>query len=190
VIVPIDVKSAAAFPDVTEAVWLPKRDAPTAEERREANARAEQGKALLKEINPKVAKLALIELSRAYELGAGPRVLYDLGDLAFRMNRFAHAETCFRIFLGRAELTAATREDAQHELESLEARTGWLSLACEVELKEVRVNDADLGRCPFKKRLKVNAGENALVAVTGNGTATQHFTLAAGDSAAFAIRRN
>jgi tetratricopeptide (TPR) repeat protein len=129
---------------------------------------------------------ALVEFRRAYELLPNYRVLYDIGQSLYQLQRYAEALTTFESYLaqGGAQVPAARRASVENDLKALHARVGSLRVSVNMDGAEIRVDDQTVGASPLDKPLLVSVGHRKItVSKAGTVPAEKFVDVAAGDRA-------
>lgn len=131
---------------------------PGPEARREASERFRRGYRLYQDGE---YDLALIEFERAYQIVPDYRVLYNVGQVAISLGRFARARQAFEEYLraGADELSAPRREAVIRDLEMLRGRTAHLTVEG-TPGAELFVDEVSYGVLPFAAPLLLDAGEH------------------------------
>ena len=103
---------------------------------------------------------ALVEFRRAQEVSPNYRVLYDIGQSLYQLQRYADALKAFEDYLaqGGAQLSPARRAGVEADLRALHARVGYLDVIVNVEGAEIRVNDQVVGTSPVAAPILVSVG--------------------------------
>ncbi len=109
--------------------------------------------------------LALIEFERAYQLVPDYRVLYNIGQVAIQLSRFARARRALERYLrqGGQELPEQRIVAVERDLAMLRERTAFLELSTEPPGAEVLVDDRSYGKTPLGRPLLLDAGEHRVV---------------------------
>ncbi len=128
-------------------------------------------------------RLALVEFERAYAIGKSYKVLFNIGQVYFQLNRYAKARSVLERYLaeGGDAITPERRADVERDLTTLRARTATLTVHANVRDAEVAIDDTILGKSPLDNAL-VDAGD-VRIRVTRNGYVQRirEVTLAGGD---------
>jgi PEGA domain len=170
---------AAAAPSGAPAAEAPA--APTPEVVAEAKQRFDRGLDLYSEGE---YPLALIEFTRAYELVANYRVLYNIGQVGIQLGQYANARRALEEYAqkGGNTLSADRRAGIAKDLEMLERRTAFIEITVNVPGAEVLVDDVVMGKSPLSPALLVDAGVHRIaVRKSGYIQRTSQVTLAGGD---------
>ncbi|HET9958283.1 MAG TPA: PEGA domain-containing protein [Polyangiaceae bacterium] len=123
----------------------------------EARAHFQRGVELYQERN---FEAALAEFSRAHELAANYRVLFNMGQVHVERHDSVAALKAFRRYLdeGGADVPAARREQVERDIVMLKQRIAELRVRCNVNDAEILVGDTAVGKTPLTEPVLVNAG--------------------------------
>jgi hypothetical protein len=127
---------------------------------------------------------ALVEFRRAYELSPNYRVLYNIGQSLYQLQRYADALTTFESYLaqGGAQIADARRTSVEGDIRQLQARVGRVQVAVNLEGAEVRVDDETVGTSPLAAPVRVSIGHRKItVAKAGRVPIERFVDVAAGD---------
>lgn len=130
-------------------------------------------------------RLALIEFERAYELVPNYRVLFNIGQVAISLGRFAKARIAFERYLEEAgdSLDLERRLSVEKDLNMLRGRTATLEVRVVPEGAELLIDESLVGTSPIVGPLVVDAGEHRLkVRRRGFLTLERSFRLGGGES--------
>lgn len=136
-------------------------------------------------------KLALVEFERSYDLAPNFRVLYNIGEVQFQLNRYAPALRTLSRYLevGGDRILPNRRAEVQRDLDSLKIRTAKLRVTVDVEGAEILVDGERIGRSPLADSELVDAGPHRIVVQkTGFVASNESITLAGADEKALDIR--
>jgi hypothetical protein len=136
-------------------------------------------------------KLALVEFERSYDLAPNFRVLYNIGEVQFQLNRYAPALRTLTRYLevGGDRILPNRRAEVQRDLDSLKIRTAKLRVTVDVEGAEILVDGERIGRSPLADSELVDAGPHRIVVQkTGFVAATESITLAGADEKSLDLR--
>ena len=135
---------------------------PESQARTEAAERFQKGLAFYGEGD---FQLALIEFERAHQLVPDFRVLYNIGQVAIQLGRFARARTALEAYLreGNAQLDQERSAAVSKDLEMLRGRTAFLVLSGAPDGAEVLIDDLPQGETPLAGPLLLDAGEHRVV---------------------------
>jgi hypothetical protein len=161
---------------------------PSDEARREASERFQRG---LRFYEDGDYSLALIEFERAHQLVPDYRVLYNVGQVAISLGRFARARVALERYLaqGGAELSEERRDAVARDLEMLRGRTAHLMVRGSPEGAELLVDDVPQGVLPLQEPLLLDAGEHRVAVRKGRHlTYTQRVVLAGAEELALEVR--
>lgn len=126
-------------------------------------------------------RLALIEFERAYELVPNYRVLYNIGQVAIQLGRFARARHALEKYLelGGPQLSEERRRAVEADMEMLGARTAHLDVSTTPPGAQVLVDDVPYGVTPLEGPLLLDAGEHTIVLrLEGHQNWSRRITLA------------
>jgi hypothetical protein len=129
--------------------------------------------------------LALIEFERAYALVADYRVLYNIGQVAIQLGRYARATRAFEQYLKEGGTTVPPERvtEVNKDLEMLRTRTAFLQVTSNVPGAEVLLDDVHVADTPLREPLLVDAGEHRLVVrKPGFTSKPKQLALAGGDT--------
>ncbi len=128
---------------------------------------------------------ALAEFTRAYELAANYRVLYNLGQVQLERHDYVAALKFFRGYLdaGGAEIADQRREQVERDVSTLKTRVAQLQIKCDVEGAEVSIDGATVAHTPVPAALLVNPGVvHVSVQKAGYASETRTFTLTSNET--------
>lgn len=129
-------------------------------------------------------KLALVEFERSYELSPNFRVLYNIGEVQFQLNRYADAYRTLGKYLevGGDRVLPNRKAEVDRDLESLKIRTAHLRVNVDVAEAEILVDGERIGRAPLAQSELVDAGPHRVaVQKAGFVSATESISLVGGD---------
>jgi hypothetical protein len=124
---------------------------------------------------------ALIEFRRAYELAPSYKLLYQVGQVSYKLRDYAGALQAFEQYLleGGSEITPERRAEVQEEINLLKAQTGRLEISSNVFGAQVTIDDVPVGTTPLDGPLLVSVGKRKItVSAEGRQTVTQAVTVA------------
>src|SRR5262249_5107555 len=124
-------------------------------------------------------KLGLIEFKKAYDLHPDYRVLYNIGQIYYQLNRFANSYDAFSRDLneGGSNIPPERRTQVEPGIATLQGRIAYLSVESNIPKAEVRLDDEAVGVTPLRD-LRVDFGEhNVTVAKEGYKPRTVRVTL-------------
>jgi hypothetical protein len=127
---------------------------------------------------------ALVEFRRAQELSPNYRVLYDIGQSLYLLQRYAEALEAFEAYLaqGGTQLAPARRASVEADLKALRGRVGYLEIVVNVEGADIRVDDRVVGRSPLAQPLLVSVGHRKVSVVKSDRVPVERFIdVAVGD---------
>jgi hypothetical protein len=174
---------ASLSPALGPKVALSAPPAASADKRNNAGDHFRRGVALYKERD---FVAALVEFRRAYELSPNYRVLYDIGQSLFQLQRYADAIPVFESYLtqGGAQISAVRRASVEGDLRTLRSRVGHVEVTVNVDGAEVRVDDQTVGTSPLPKPVLVSVGSRRItVAKAGRVSLEKFVDVSAGDQA-------
>jgi len=127
---------------------------------------------------------ALVEFRRAYELAPNYRVLYDIGQSLFQLQRYADAIPAFEQYLaqGGNQISPVRRQSVEADLKTLRSRVGHLDVQVNLDGAEIRVDDQTVGTSPLAKPVLVSVGHRRItVAKPGRVSLEKFADISAGD---------
>jgi len=136
---------------------------------------------------------ALAEFSRAYELQANYRVLFNLGQVQLERHDYVSALKMFRGYLdaGGDEIPAARRDQVERDIEMLRRRVAELQIKCNVPGAEVLVDGAIVAKTPLPAPLLINPGfVHVTVQKPGYVSATSAFSAVGAEQKSIDITLN
>lgn len=179
---PASSPPASSPPDAGSPASGQTPSQPTEEQREEAGERFRRGISFYEEGD---YRLALIEFERAYQLVPNYRVLFNIGQVAISLGKFARARIALERYLaeGGAALDLERRAAVEKDLNLLRSRTATLQIEVAPAAVEAMVDDRVVGTSPFGEALILDAGEHR-VRLTKKGFSPEQraFTLAGGES--------
>jgi hypothetical protein len=128
---------------------------------------------------------ALAEFRKGYRLSPSYRILYNIAQTYFELHDYVNAQDFLRQYLrdGKSEIPATRRAQVAELNEKLEERIGHLTIVCNVEGADVRVDDISVGLSPLVAAVPVNAGPRRISAVkAGYPVAAQMLTVSGRDT--------
>ncbi len=136
---PTPVRPEAPAPAASSLPAEAAPDAPANDARDEASAAFTRGQALLRE---QAYEEALAEFERAYALSPLYPVLYFIGAMNVRLERWANARRAFELYLklGGAELAPDRAEEVRVHLDELSRKTVTLTLTLNVPQAGARIH--------------------------------------------------
>jgi hypothetical protein len=129
---------------------------------------------------------ALVEFRRAQALSPNYRVLYNIGQSLYQLQRYAEAFTAFEEYLaeGAAQVAPARRAAVETDLRALRARTGSVEVAVNVDGAEVRIDDQAVGTSPLAAPVLVSVGHRKVTVAPPDRVPMEKFIdVAVGDHA-------
>lgn len=169
--------SPPAEPDGAEPADPTEPPDPKAEE---ARAHHRRGVALYDEGD---YRLALVEFQRAYEIGRSHKVLFNIAQVHYQMQRYADARITFERYLreGGGAIAPERRAQVEQDLAALRARTATLTVRVNVPDAEITIGERSLGKGPVDRAV-VDAGTLRVQAARpGYASRSSEVTLAGGD---------
>ncbi len=129
---------------------------------------------------------ALVEFRRAQELSPNFRVLYDIGQSLYQLQRYAEALKAFEEYLaqGGAQVSQVRRTAVEADLRALRSRVGYVEIGANVEGAEVRVDDQLVGTTPLATPVLVSVGHRKISVAKSDRMPQEKFVdIAVGDRA-------
>jgi hypothetical protein len=129
---------------------------------------------------------ALVEFRRAQDLTPNYRVLYDIGQSLYQLQRYADALKAFEDYLaqGGTQLAPARRASVEADLKALRARVGHLEIVVNVDGAEVRIDDQVVGTSPLAAPILVSVGHRKITVAKADRVSVEKFVdIAVGDRA-------
>jgi hypothetical protein len=129
---------------------------------------------------------ALVEFRRAQDLSPNYRVLYNVGQSLYQLQRYADALTAFERYLaeGGTKLTPARRTAVEADVQALRARVGEVEIGVNEDGAEVRVDDQVMGTSPLAASVRVSVGHRRIVVSKAGKASIERFVdVAVGDHA-------
>lgn len=140
---------------------------------------------------------SLVEFERAYQLSNNYKILFNIALVYRDMNNFAGAiDTFDRYFAeGGSDIDPYRRAEVDAEYDRLKMYVAQLTVTANLAGAEVFVDDVPVGKTPFEKPLRINAGTRRKISVTHESAAapiTKFIKAAGGEkvSVAFDLREN
>jgi hypothetical protein len=162
-------------PDASEAA------APSSDAVKEAEAHFRRGVDLYKDND---SGGALVEFKRAYQLAPNYRVLFNLGQTYFQLQRYADALRTLQAFVaqGGAQIAADRRAAVEADVRQLENRVGQVEIRTNVDGAQLLVDDEAAGVAPLAQAVAVSVGHRKIAAMKpGLPTQERYVDVAAGD---------
>lgn len=115
---------------------------------------------------------ALIQFQRAYATLPNFRVLYNIGQTALRLQRYAESLDAYERYLagGGAEVPADRRAQVEQEIARLKTRVSSVTIQTRATEGEVLVDDARVATLPLADPIRMSAGRRKIT-VAAKGTA-------------------
>jgi tetratricopeptide (TPR) repeat protein len=129
---------------------------------------------------------ALVEFQKAYQTSPSYRILYNIAQTQFELRDYAAAYGTAKDYLeqGGGELPAARRADVEELLRKLEKRVALVTITCNVNDADLRIDDISVGKSPLAAPVLVNAGPRKLSAVRpGYAVTTRVVSVGGGEQA-------
>lgn len=129
---------------------------------------------------------ALVEFQKAYQTSPSYRILYNIAQTQFELHDYAAAYQTLRDYSeqGGGELSAGRRADVDELFHKLEKRVAYLTLSCNLNDADLRVDDISVGKSPLASAIMVNAGPRKLSAVrAGYAVVTRVVSITGGEQA-------
>ena len=124
---------------------------------------------------------SLIEFKKAYELAPSYKLLYQIGQVYYKLRDYAGAFRAFDQYLaqGSNELTPERRAEVQEELNLLKERTGYIEINTDVVGAQVTIDGDPVGTTPLDSSVLVSVGVRRIaVSADGRQTVTRSVTVA------------
>lgn len=119
---------------------------------------------------------ALIEFKRAYDLAPTYKLLYQIGQVSYKLRDYAGALRAFEQYLreGGNEISAQRRYEVQEEINLLKEQTGKIQVSVNVFGASVTIDDVAVGETPLDEPILVSIGERKVtVSAAGRQTVTR-----------------
>lgn len=139
---------------------------------------------------------SLVEFERAYQLSNNYKILFNIALVYRDMNNFAGAiDTFDRYFAeGGSDIDAYRRAEVDTEYERLKVYVAQLTVTANLAGAEVYVDDLPVGKTPFDKPIRINAGTRRKITINHESAApiTKFIRAAGGEkvSLSFDLRDN
>jgi hypothetical protein len=133
---------------------------------------------------------ALVEFKRSYDLSLNYRVLYNLGQTEYQLQRYAEALDALETYLakGGADLPAARRAAVEADVRQLAGHVGWVAVKVNVDGAQILVDGEPAGISPLPAALRLSIGRRRIsVSWVGMASQDRWLDLAAGDHAEVAF---
>jgi tetratricopeptide (TPR) repeat protein len=133
---------------------------------------------------------ALVEFRRAYELSPNYRLLYNIGQTYYQLQRYAEALKALRSYLGAGgtRIPSARRTSVEADIHQLETHVANLEVKVNVDGAQVTVDDEPAGTSPLAEPLLLSIGRRKISAMKQGLTPVVRFVdLVAGDRASVAL---
>jgi len=124
---------------------------------------------------------ALTEFRKAYELAPSYKLLYQIGQVSYKLKDYAGALQAFEKYLseGKDEITPERRAEVQEEINLLKNQTGHLEINSNVFGAAVTIDDNPVGTIPLDGPILVSVGSRKItVSAEGRQSVTQAITVA------------
>lgn len=116
---------------------------------------------------------AFVEFSRAYELVANYKILYNLGQVAYRRQDYVRALGHFRGYLagGADAIAPGRRRQVEEDIARLEQRVGHIAIdvAADDRGAEIRLDDLQVATAPLLEPLAASVGPRKVALVRASG---------------------
>lgn len=114
---------------------------------------------------------ALFAFEKAYETKPDHRLLYNIGVTALELKDYAAAIDALSKYLeeGGDEIAEDRRAEVEGQLTTLRSRVGTVTIDCNVEGAEVRVDGKVVGTTPLAGPLTLNLGPRTIEVVASDG---------------------
>ena len=127
---------------------------------------------------------ALIEFRRAQDLSPNFRILYDIGQASYQLQRYADALNAFESYLaqGGAQVPHPRQSAVEADLKVLHTRVGRVDVSVSADGAEVRVDEQVVGTSPLSGPVLVSIGHRKVTVTKAGFPALEKFVdVAAGD---------
>ncbi len=127
---------------------------------------------------------ALVEFKRTYDLAPNYRVLYNLGQTYYQLQRYADALTTLQAFLdqGGVQIPPDRRASVEADVRALENRVGVIEIRSNVEGAQILIDDEAVGTAPLAQPVRVSLGHRKVTATKDGQPSQERFLdVAAGD---------
>jgi hypothetical protein len=181
------VALAIATLSSTSRAQSPVAPAPSADRMQDAEAHFRRGVELYKDGD---SGGALVEFKRAYDLSPNYRVLYNLGQTYFQLQRYADALKTLQAFLSEAgaQIPPDRRASVENDVRQLQNRVGQVDVKVNVDGAQILVDDEPVGTSPLAQPAVVSVGHRKITATKAGMAAQDRFVdVAAGDRASVAF---
>lgn len=128
---------------------------------------------------------AIVEFHRAYELLPNYRVLYNIGQTYYQLQRYADAMKALRTYLssGGASIPATKRASVEADIHMLESHVANIEVRVNEDGAQVAVDDENVGASPLREPVLVSIGRRKVSAVKGAQRADRFVDIVSGDHA-------
>jgi tetratricopeptide (TPR) repeat protein len=133
---------------------------------------------------------ALAEFRKGYRLSPNYRILYNIAQTYFELHDYVNAQEALKQYLrdGKSEIPATRRVQVAELNNKLEERIGHLTIVCNLDGADVRVDDLSVATSPLDSAIPVNAGPRRISAVkAGYPVAAQMVTVSGRDAATLVL---
>jgi len=132
---------------------------------------------------------AIVEFHRAYELSPNYRVLYNVGQTYYQLQRYADAMKALRSFLsgGGSAIPAAKRAQVEADIRMLEAHVADVEVRVNADGAQIAVDDEAVGVSPLHDPVLVSIGRRKVSAVKGAQRVERFLDVATGDHASVVL---
>jgi hypothetical protein len=155
---------------------------PTDEARKEAKALFDQGIKLAENGD---SKGALASFRAAYAKAPTFRVLYNIGQLCWRIGDGACAVRAYKQYLddGGPNVPAARRQAVEGEIRALSRTVGYIRVITSISDAEVTIDDQTVGRTPIATAWIANGGSHKAVLVKDDKRIERNVVVISGETA-------
>ncbi|HEX4446990.1 MAG TPA: tetratricopeptide repeat protein [Polyangiaceae bacterium] len=129
---------------------------------------------------------ALVEFRRAYDLAPNYRLLFNLGQTYFQLQRWADALRALQDYLaqGGSQVSTEKRASVEADVRNLQNRVGQLEVKVNIDGAQIAIDDQAVGTSPLAQPLVVSVGHRkASAAKAGLPTEERFVDVTAGDHA-------
>jgi hypothetical protein len=128
---------------------------------------------------------ALVEFRRAYDLAPNYRILYNIGQTCYQLQRYADAMRALRTYLttGKNRIPAARRTSVESDLRMLASHVADVAVRVNADGAQITVDDEPAGVSPLREPVLVSIGRRRISATKGERHAERFVDVAVGDHA-------
>jgi hypothetical protein len=176
----------AASPAIVPPRPCAAQAAASGEKEKDAEVHFRRGVELYKEGD---AAGALVEFRRAYDLAPNYRILYNIGQTYYQLQRYADAVRALRAYVAasKGHLTAARRASVESDLRMLSAHVADIDVRVNVEGAQIAVDDDPAGVSPLREPYLVSIGRRKVSATKGDRRVERFVDVATGDHASVVL---